>query len=185
MTEETTTPKKTLANATVILEGKRNSFTNETGEKGKVDFNKLPPDTYTLLVKKEGYEEYIHPEPITIKEKKYNNQTLNIHLTPQQQEQKEQEEEEEEYTTRTIIIQTTPTIEEAEIQLISQDETIQTQTTDNTGTVTFNDIPYGSYTIKSNTTGYEEYTQNITINSNNKNPRTINISFTETTKTEE
>ena len=67
MTEETK-EKTTLANATVILEGKRNSFTGETGETGNVDFTKLPPDTYTLLVQKEGYEDYVHKKPIKIDE---------------------------------------------------------------------------------------------------------------------
>lgn len=181
MTEET--EKTTLANATVTLEGKRNSLTGETGETGNINFNKVPPDTYTLLVQKEGYEDYIHDKPITIEEKKYNNIQLNIHLQPKQ-EPTETITPEEENTTRTIIIQTEPSIEGAEIQLISQDKTIQTQTTDNTGIVTFKEIPFGSYTIQSNTVGYEEFTKNITINSNNKDPRTISISFTEATTEE-
>ena len=182
MTEETK-EKTTLANATVILEGKRNSFTGETGETGNVDFTKLPPDTYTLLVQKEGYEDYVHKKPIKIDEKKYNNIQLNIKLKPLETEQETTTDEED--TTRTIIIETEPVIEGAEINLLSDNKIIKTTTTDNTGSVTFEDVQFGSYTIQSNTVGYEEVTKNITINSNNKNPRTISISFVETTNNTE
>ncbi|WP_455644835.1 SpaA isopeptide-forming pilin-related protein [Methanosphaera sp.] len=170
MTEE----NKLLANATITLEGKNHSLKKETGSDGKVSFDEVPPDTYTLLITKEGYKEYLHPTPLEIQKDKLSNYDLKINL------EKIIEEE-----TRKLIIKLSHEVQDVTLKLYQDEVLIQYANTDETGTATFEEVPYGSYSIKANIEEYEEVSKNITVNSTNKNPRTISISLVSIQTTEE
>lgn len=166
---------KLLANATVTLTGLYHTITEQTNEQGKVSFTEVPPDSYVLTITRDGYKQYTHDEPLVIYEDKYNSYDLNITLEEEETITPEPPEEDE---TRNIIIQTNPAIDDITITLTDNQGHTETQTTIE-GEALFEEVPYGSYSIIVEADGYKQYTQNITINSNNNNPRTINVSLEE------
>lgn len=163
MTEEVTV----IPNASVQLEGTVNHLEGTTDPNGVLTLNRLPPDTYTLMIVKEGYKTYIHPEPITIKENKVSHTKLHISLIK---------------NSRTIQIKVTPKTNNIDVSLTpaGENSTPVTAKTDDNGVVIFNHVPYGTYELTINKSGYEEYTQNLTINKTNNEPRVIEVTLQET-----
>ena len=162
---------KLLANATVTLEGKYNQIVQETNENGQVNFTQVPPDTYTVLIQKEGYQDKVLKEPIIIKENKFNHHVHQVKLEKTINKPKKDKEKSD---TRTLIIKTRqPNIK---VSLISYDTDEQeTLTTNDEGNVIFEEIPYGNYEININTKGFYEYTRDILVNSNNRLIREIPV----------
>lgn len=151
--------------AKVQLEGRFNHREGTTDQKGKLTLNKLLPDIYTLIIVKEGYQTYTHPEPIIIKENKVSHAKLHVVL---------------QRNTRTITVKLTPQLADTSISLTSSDNKKSTSKTDATGSATFENVLYGSYTLKVNKEGYYEYTQEISVNKTNNNPRIIEVTLQET-----
>ena len=69
-----------IPNCLVQLEGRTHHIEGNTDTHGRLTLQKIPDDTYTLMVLKEGYETYIHKEPILIKENKINHTNLQVSL---------------------------------------------------------------------------------------------------------
>ena len=162
MTKEITV----IPNASVQLEGTVNHLEGTTDQNGVLTLNRLPPDTYTLMIVKEGYKTYIHNEPITILENKNSHTKLHVSLTK---------------NSRTIQVKVTPKTSNIEVSLTSEGEntTPLTTKTDTDGVAVFNNVLYGTYLLTINKTGYEEYAQNVTVNKTNNDPRVIEITLHE------
>lgn len=159
--------QKLLANATVTLEGKNHSIVKETNSKGEAQFKDVPPDTYTVLVTKEGYQEYLLPQPLTIHKNKKNNHHHNIRLNPIKKDKKIIEKD-----TRTLIIQTMT--DNAEVSLLSLDkDESETKKTNKKGETIFKEVPFGNYEIIITKIGYHTFNKDILVNSNNKLTRKI------------
>ena len=165
MTKEITV----IPNASVQLEGTVNHLEGTTDQNGVLTLTQLPPDTYTLMIVKEGYKTYIHNETITIKENKVSHTKLHISLTK---------------NSRTIQVKVTPKTSDTDVSLTPAGEntTPVTAKTDSNGVAVFNHVTYGTYTLTVNKSGYDEYTQNITINKTNNEPRVIEVTLDETTE---
>lgn len=158
--------QKLLANATVTLEGKNHSIVKETNSKGEVQFKDVPPDTYTVLVTKEGYQEYLLPKPLKIHKNKKNNHHHNIRLDPIKKDKIIEKD------TRTLIIQTR--VSNAEVSLVSLDsDDGETKKTNKKGEIIFKEVPFGNYEIIITKTGYHTFNKDILVNSNNKFTRKI------------
>lgn len=158
--------QKLLANATVTLEGKNHSIVKETNSKGEVQFKDVPPDTYTVLVTKEGYQEYLLPQPLTIHKNKKNNHHHNIRLDPIEKDKPIIED------TRTLVIQTM--LDNAEVSLVSLDnDEGETKKTNKKGETIFKEVPFGNYEIIITRKGYHTFNKDILVNSNNKFTRKI------------
>lgn len=156
-----------ISQAKVTIKGKKTGTTKtmNTGVDGTCSFTKLDTDEYALTIEKTGYETYTHPETLKIIAGKNNNFNLEIQLAP---------------LTRTIIINYNKTTKNSTITLTdTNDSTNKFTSTNKTGTVTFQKVPFGQYTLTIINDDYENYTQNITINKSNNNPRTIECTLTE------
>lgn len=164
-----------LPNATVRLEGTHNTVTGTTDQDGNVILGKLVPDTYTMVVNKEGYEEYTYPQPIVITPDKLHNLTLNVTLS---------EKVDSSDTTRMLKIKLSPattTDSQVTITNITDPENpIQCPivfTPDENNIVVIKDVEFGSHSLKVVCDGYEDYIQNITVNKSNNNPRNISVTL--------
>ena len=158
-----------LPNSTVILEGRKCHYEGTTDTNGNIVFTDLAPDTYTLLITHTGHKDYTHPEPIIISPDKLNKIQLNIELEKLEEASQQK---------RTLNIQLQPPLEDVEIFLANSGGEETSQTTNEEGQATFPDVPYGNYNINLEVEGYEEYSQNITVNRTNNNPRQITINLT-------
>ena len=157
---------KLLANARVTLEGKFNTIVQNTNEDGAVHFTEVPPDTYTVLIQKEGYKDKTLSKPITIKKGK--NNTVQQEVKLNRQEVKAQPKD---IDTRTLIIKTTPY---ATVQLLNyENKGTAENTCDNNGKTIFEEIPFGNYEIRITLEGYQDYSRDILVNSNNRLVREI------------
>ena len=156
-----------LANARVTLEGKFNTIEQNTNEKGEVNFTSVPPDTYTVLVQKEGYKDYLLPSPIIIKKGKNNNHQQKIKLEKIQPKASQKD-----IDTRTLIIKTRQ--QGAKVQLTNyENKSTINITTNKRGNAVFEEVPFGNYEILIQLEGYEEYSRDILVNSNNRLVREI------------
>ena len=82
---------------------------------------------------------------------------------------------------RNVQINITPeTNEELTVKLAKGEEIYSTTTT--SGTATFENIKFGTWTITVESESYDTYTQDILINANNSNPRIVDINIIRSTR---
>ena len=82
---------------------------------------------------------------------------------------------------RNVQINITPeTNEELTVKLAKGEEVYSTTTT--SGTATFENIKFGTWTITVESESYDTYTQDILINANNSNPRIVDINIVRSTR---
>lgn len=155
-----------IANARVTLEGKFNTIVQTTNEKGEVNFTNVPPDTYTVLVQKEGYKDTILTEPIIIQKDKNNHHKHDVKL------EKNKPKTQVEVDTRTLIIQTKTSGARVSLQSYENKER-ETLLCDEKGEAIFEEVPFGNYELQITKIGYHKYSRDILVNKNNRLERKI------------
>lgn len=156
-----------LPNCQVILQGTDNEYEGNSGPEGIISFDDIAEDVYTLIVHKDGYEDYIE-EGIIIDEY---NRTLrakvNLKRLPHE---------------ITLIVVVSEEVPDLLVSIIDiEGHVIHHGRTDETGQVIFPHVHYGKYVLKVNSDlkvsdrQYKRYMNHITVNKTNNNPRTINV----------
>lgn len=153
-----------LPNCFVTLEGTEHTYEGNSGPEGILSFDDIAEDVYTLIVHKDGYEDYIEEGIIVDDQNKSLRAKVSLTKLPEE---------------ITIIVITEPEIEDILVTLIDvQGNVIHHGRTDLEGQVIFPKVHFGKYALKVKSDEYQRFTTNITVNRRNNNPRTINIPLT-------
>ena len=150
-----------LPHCQITLQGTENEYEGNSGPEGIISFDDIAEDVYTLIVHKDGYEDYIE-EGIIIDE---TNRTLHAKVSLKKLPHH-----------ITLMVLVSPEIPDLLVTVIdTEGHVIHHGKTDETGQVIFPKVHYGKYVLKVHGEDYKRYTTNITVNSRNNNPRTINV----------
>lgn len=142
-----------------------------TNEQGACTITGVAPGTYTLNISKEGF--VTAEESVTVTNK---NETVNITLTVEEETVEEQlgsvkftiqNISEENVAGATITLTNTETHEEY--------SNGNGGTGVNGGNSTINNLPYGTYTVSVTCTGYEDASDEVTIDSEEQITKTITL----------
>ena len=142
-----------------------------TNEQGVCTITGVAPGTYTLNISKEGF--VTAEESVTVTNK---NETVNIALTIEEEIVEEplgsvkftiQDSSEQNVVGATITLTNTDTNEEY--------SNGNGGTGVNGGNSTINNLPYGTYSVSVTCTGYEDATDEVTIESEDQITKTITL----------
>lgn len=182
--------QQNIEGAKVTIIGANGTYEGVTNSAGIVEFTGINEDNYTLTVSCDGYEDYESVDPI---EWTGDSQEVNVSLSKADESEDESTEESTEQTSETeqtsdvINIEVTidPVIIGAKATLSNESESyVEVYEFNDTGLVTFPDVPYDTYTLLVTADGYNDNSQTITVNSTNNNPRSIKVTMEQTTSQE-
>lgn len=158
------TNQNILAHCRVFLEGTEHEYEGDSGPKGIISFDDIAEDVYTLTVQKDGYEDYVESGIIIDEQNKSLHANVSLKKIPDE---------------ITLIVVTTPSEKDMLVTLMDVEGHVKYHgNTDNDGQVVFPKVHYGKYALKVTGKEYDRYLVNITVNSRNNNPRTVDVPLT-------
>lgn len=172
-----------VSNVLVTLTRDELEYTGTTDDNGQASITGIIYGEYNVSITGEGYVNFTDTLNINAASVSETYSVEPVSNDPQEPIVEDPTSEETGDVQVTVTNNSNNLISGATIKL-SKDETEYTETTDATGQITFEGIPYGTYTLEITAEGYTPLTEEITVNTQNTiESYTLNIQYTVSTPT--